>query len=143
MKSQIESILKNLIDSTRNGSLQWKENDPKAKARGYKRKMVAKGSDDTVFHTTIEYRLIGENWQLQDNGFFIENPDLPDGCYLISKYQNPMVCELRDCVISHFCKDLNPTIETIEDLLEGISKGISISTFRENKLNDLGIQDIA
>lgn len=139
MKSQIESILKNLIDSTKNGSLQWTEHDPNSKARGYKRKMVSRGSDDTVFHTTIEYRLVGESWQLQDNGFFIENPDLPDGCYLISKYQNPMVCELRDCVISHFCKDLNPTIETIEELLEGISKGISISTFRENKLNDLGI----
>ena len=140
MKAQIESILKNLIGSTKNGSLQWKEHDPNSKSRGYKRKMVAKGSDDTIFHTCIEYRLVGETWQLQENGFFIENPDLPDGCYLISKYINPMVNELRDCVISHFCKDLNPTIETIEELLEGISKGISISTFRENKLNDLGIE---
>ena len=139
MKSQIESILKNLIESTKNGSLQWKEHDPNSKARGYKRKMVAKGSDETVFHTSIEYRLVGENWQLQENCLFIDNPDLPEGCYLISNYMNPMVNELRDCVMSHFCRDLNPTIETIEELLEGISKGISISTFRENKLNDLGI----
>lgn len=139
MKSQIESILKNLIDSTKNGSLQWKEHDPNSKARGYKRKMVAKGSDDTVFHTLIEHRLVGEKWVLQCNILFIENSDLPDGMYLISEYNNPDLKSLRDCIIENYCKDMNPTIETVEELLEGISKGISISTFRDNKLKDLGI----
>lgn len=139
MKSQIDSIMRNLIDSTNNGSLAWKEQDPAAKSRGYKRKMFSKGADDTSFSMLIEYRLSGERWTLQSNYLFLENPDLPDGMYLISNHANPRVDELRDLIIEHFCKDLNPTIETVEALLEGISKGISISTLRDNKLKDLGI----
>lgn len=139
MKTQIESIIINLIDATEEGNLTWTESSWNASTRDYKRRMVAQGEDGTIFHTTIEFRLAGDSWKIQDNGVFIENPDLPDGTYLISKYQTDLVVLLRNLIMSRFCPDLNPTVETVEKLLEGISKGICKSTHRGNKLKDLGI----
>lgn len=139
MKTQIESILKNLIDATQEGNLTWAESWLNASSRDYKRRMVAQGEDGTIFHTTIEFRLTGDCWKIQDNGVFVENPALPDGAYLISQYQSDLVVLLRNLIMSRFCPDMNPTVETVEELLEGISRGICKSTHRGNKLKDLGI----
>jgi len=139
MKEQLNDIVNTLISATKNGSLVWTENNPNLKTRTYKRKMVTKGSDGTAFEMNIEYTLSDDKWRLEENSVWIENATLPTGRYSISSYKYKEVLLLRDLIIEKFCGDLDPKIEVVEDILTDICKGISISTLRDNKLNDLGI----
>lgn len=36
-----------------------------------------------------------------------------------------------------YCQDMKPSEKIVEDALEGIAKGISLSTYRDNKLNKI------
>jgi len=139
MKEQLNDIVSTLISATENGSLVWKEDNPNTKTRTYKRKMETKGSDGTIFEMNIEYTLSDDKWRLEENSLWIANTTLPTGRYNISTYKNKNVLVLRDLIIEKFCSDLDPKIEVVEDILSDICKGISISTLRDNKLNDLGI----
>jgi hypothetical protein len=139
MKEQLKEIVDTLITSTENGSLFWKESDPNSKTRAYKRKMEANGSDGTVFTMNIEYMLSDGSWKFEENGIWIKNDILPEGNYNISAYKYKELLILRDLIKEKFCSDLNPKIKDVEDILSDICKGISISTLRDNKLNQLGL----
>ena len=139
MKEQLNEIVETLISATKNGSISWNEKEPNSKTRGYKRRMVANGSDNSSFEINIEYTLTDDKWRLEENSMWVVNPILPDGRHMISTYANKNITILRDLIIEEFCKDLNPSIKVVEDILTDICKNISISTLRDNKLKDLGI----
>ncbi len=139
LKDRIIEIVKNLTLVTNSGILQWVEEDPNSKSRGYKRKMKSIGEDGTNYEMEIKFSLRGENWEIdEDPGLWVRNESLPDGIFLISNYK----CEnetkkLRDSIINNFCKDMNPTIEDVENALSNIAKGINISEFRDGRLNKI------
>ena len=139
MKEQLNEIVETLISATKNGNISWCEKEPNSKTRGYKRRMIANGSDNSSFEINIEYTLTDDKWRLEDNSMWVVNPILPDGRHMISTYTNKNITILRDLIIEEFCKDLNPSIKVVEDILSDICKGISVSTLRDNKLNQLGI----
>ena len=139
MKEQVIEIIDTLIGATSNGTILWKERDPNSNSRKYKRVMFANGSDGTKFEMNIEYVLSGDIWNLEENGIWIENSNLPEGRYNIGAYKYKEVLLLRDLIMEKFCTDMDPKIKDVEDALSDICKGISISTFRDNKLKDLGI----
>ena len=139
MKEQLNEIVETLISATKNGSISWNEKEPNSKTRGYKRRMFANGSDNSSFEINIEYTLTDDKWRLEENSMWVVNPILPDGRHMISTYANKNITILRDLIIKEFCKDLNPSIKVVEDILTDICKNISISTLRDNKLKDLGI----
>lgn len=139
LKDRIIEIVKNLTQVTSSGILEWVEDDPKSKSRSYKRKMKSVGEDGTKYEMEIKFLLQGEKWEIeQDPGLWVKNESLPNGIFLISNYK----CEdetkkLRDSIINNFCKDMNPTIEDVENALGNIAKGINITEFRDGRLNKI------
>ena len=138
LKDRIIEIVKTLDHLTETGILKWVEDNPNSKTRYYRRKMIALGDDETMYEIEIKFSLTGEDWKLDDEGLWLRNVLLPNGVFYISDYKSDgAVIKLRDTILSKCCSDMNPSIEDVEDLLSKISKGISISEFREGKLKKI------
>jgi len=135
MKNKINEIIKTLVDATSGGQLVWNETDKSSSKRGHYRNMFAEGEDGTKFEITIEYKLTGDRWEIdQSPSMVIRNKDLPGGSYFVygGTYD---VRSVRDVVKAKYCTDMNPLIEDVVNKLDDISKGISISALRDSKLN--------
>jgi hypothetical protein len=48
-----------------------------------------------------------------------------------------IISEFRKVIMDKYCQDMKPSEKVVEDALDGIAKGISISTYRDNKLNKI------
>ena len=68
---------------------------------------------------------------------WIRNKTLPNGHMYITTWTCNSVIKIRDLVKEKYCSDMNPLIEDVEDILFDIEKGISLSTYRDNKLNKI------
>lgn len=139
LKDKIIQIVKNLTEVTNNNLLVWSETDPFSKSRKHRREMFAIGEDETHYKMEINFILKDDKWLLQDEpSLWVKNKLLPDGLFYITHYKCEGETEnLRRSIIEKYCQDMNPTIEDVEDVLEQISKGISISEYRKNRLNKI------
>ncbi len=137
-------IIELLIQSTKSNNLIWKEIDSTFSIgdsrRNYMRQMTAIGEDGTKYELEIKYTVVGDVFKIEQSpSLWIRNNNLPNGMYMISinNTDNDILVYLRDLVKDTYCKDLNPTSQIIEDTLDIISKGISTSEYRENKINKI------
>jgi hypothetical protein len=136
MKTKVNALIENLILSTNNDQLAWKETGPASK-RSWHREFIAIGEDGTEYETEIKFLMIGENWQLDTSPhIWVKNGKLPNGRLLLTG-ASYNVQDFRKTIMDKYCADMNPTTKIVEDILEDITKGVSTSTFRDSRINNL------
>ena len=136
-----KQIIDTLIDVTKSGDLVWVETDPASTKRSHQRHMYSFGEDGSKYEIEIKFTLFNSDFILEKTpSLWIKNKDLPGGCYYIyggSVDITNDLTSLRDVIKEIYCKDMSPKIEDVEDQLEKICKGISISHYRENKISKI------
>ena len=133
IKEKLEEVIDNLILNTKLETLIWNEGD--VKDRRYERTLLANGEDGTEFEIAVKYTLVSNKWKIDESKYiWIRNKKLPNGHYYGS---DDKVTRLKDILIEKYCQDLNPKESDISDALDEISKGISLSTYRDNKINKI------
>lgn len=139
LKDKIIEIVKTLSYLTDNKIINWTEEDPNSSYRNYKRKMLAEGEDGTKYEMEVKFLLKNDNWVIDDDSsLWVKNKLLPDSMMLITSFRSDgETLKLRDSILQNFCTDMKPSIEIVEDILTDIAKGISITEFREGRLNKI------
>lgn len=136
-----KQIIDTLIDVTKSGDLVWVETDPASTKRSHQRSMYSFGEDGTKYEIDVKFTLFNSDFTLEKTpSLWIKNNNLPGGCYYMyggSVDITNDLTSLRNIVKENYCKDMSPKIEDVEDQLEKICKGISISHYRENKINKI------
>lgn len=140
INDKIIMIVENLIQSTKNGELDWTDKGNLDK-RSYHREYYAIAEDGTKYESEVKYTLSNGTWVLESSpSIWVRSEKLPNGCFYIYGGQNEIkeiVSEFRKVMMDKYCKDMKPSEKVVEDALEGIAKGISISTYRDNKINKI------
>ena len=133
-------IIENLTLSTKNGELDWIDKGSPDK-RNYHREYFVVAEDGTKYETEVKYTLSNGVWQLESvPSIFVRNEKLPNGFYYIyggNADVRDIIVEFRKVIMDKYCQDMKPSEKVVEDALEGIAKGISLSTYRDNKLNKI------
>ena len=134
-------IVENLIQSTKNGELDWIDRSNPDK-RSYQREYYAIAEDGTKYESEVKYTLSNSgNWVLESSpSIWVRSEKLPNGVFYIYGGQNELkeiISEFRKVMMDKYCQDMKPSEKVVEDALDGIAKGISISTYRDNKLNKI------
>lgn len=136
-----KQIIDTLTEVTKSGELVWIENDPASDKRKHQRDMYALGEDGTKYETQVRFHIVSSAFVLESTpSLWLKNKDLPGGTYYIyggSVDISSNLVSLRDAIKERYCSDMNPMIQDLEDQLEQICKGISISTYRDNKINKI------
>ncbi len=136
VKDKISLVIETLISATESGNLSWNE-DNSSYDRRYKRKMIAIGEDTSLYELEIEYKLNNEKFMLdKDPSLWIRNPKLPNGMFYVYGGNHDLT-KLRDMIMVKFLPDFQPTLGDLEDTLGEIAKGISVSEFRDSKINKI------
>lgn len=137
LDSKNKQIIDTLTEVTKTNNLVWFEIDPTSDKRKHLRQMYAFGEDGTKYETDIRYHIVNSTFVLESNpSLWIKNKDLPGGIYYIHCGTSD-IAPLRDIIKEKYCKDMNPVIQDLEEQLEQICKGISISTYRDNKISKI------
>ena len=134
-------IVENLIQSTKNGELEWIDNGSVDK-RSYQREYYSIAEDGTKYEAEVKYTLSNSGtWVLESApSIWVRSEKLPNGVFYIYGGQSELkevISEFRKLIMDKYCKDMKPSEKVVEDALDGIAKGISISTYRDNKLNKI------
>ena len=139
INDKVIMIVENLIQSTKNAELEWIDKGSVDK-RSYHREYYAIAEDGTRYETDVRYTLNGV-WKLEsDPSIWVKNEKLPNGSYYIYGSQSDvkyMLGEFRKVIMDKYCQDMKPSEKIVEDALDSIAKGISLSTYRDNKLNKI------
>jgi hypothetical protein len=144
INDKVIMIVENLIQSTKNGELDWTDKGNPDK-RSYHREYSAVAEDGTKYESEVKYTLSNSGtWVLESSpSIWVRNEKLPNGVYYIYGGNNDVkdiIVEFRKVIMDKYCKDMKPSEKIVEDALENIAKGISLSTYRDNKINKvLGI----
>lgn len=141
INDKVKMIIENLILSTENGGLNWIDKSSPDK-KDYHREYYAIAEDGTKYETEVKYTLSnGGTWKLEsDPSVWLKNEKLPNGSYYIWGGNNDIVDIInvfRNVIIDKYCQDMKPSEKIVEDALDNIAKGISLSTHRDNKLNKI------
>lgn len=141
INDKVKMIIENLTLSTKNGELDWIDKSSPDK-RNFHREYYAIAEDGTKYETEVKYTLSnGVVWKLESTpSIWLRNEKLPNGTYYIYGGNDDVkdsIVEFRKIIIDKYCKDMKPSEKIVEDALENIAKGISISTYRDNKLNKI------
>jgi hypothetical protein len=141
INDKIKMIIENLTLSTKNGELDWLDKGSPDK-RNYHREYYAIAEDGTRYETEVKYTLGNSGvWQLESApSIWLRNEKLPNGAYYIyggNADVRDIIAEFRKVIMDKYCKDMKPSEKIVEDALENIAKGISLSTYRDNKLNKI------
>jgi hypothetical protein len=141
INDKIKMIIENLTLSTKNGELDWTDKGSPDK-RNYHREYYAIAEDGTRYETEVKYTLGNSGvWQLESApSIWLRNEKLPNGAYYIyggNTDVKDIIAEFRKVIMNKYCKDMKPSEKIVEDALENIAKGISLSTYRDNKLNKI------
>lgn len=140
INDKVIMIVENLIQSTKNGELDWVDKGNPDK-RSYQREYSAIAEDGTRYETEVKYTLNNSNWILESSpSIWVRSEKLPNGVFYIYGGQSGLkevVSEFRKVIMNKYCQDMKPSEKVVEDALEGIAKGISLSTYRDNKLNKI------
>jgi hypothetical protein len=141
INDKVIMIVENLIQSTKNGELDWTDKGNPDK-RSYHREYSAVAEDGTKYESEVKYTLSNSgNWVLESSpSIWVRSEKLPNGVFYIYGGQNELkeiISEFRKVMMDKYCQDMKPSEKVVEDALDGIAKGISISTYRDNKLNKI------
>ena len=141
INDKVKMIIENLKLSTENGELDWIDKGPVDK-RNYHREYSAVAEDGTKYETEVKYTLSNSGtWVLESSpSIQVRSEKLPNGVFYIYGGQNELkeiISEFRKVMMDKYCQDMKPSEKVVEDALDGIAKGISISTYRDNKLNKI------
>lgn len=138
ISDRLDSIMNTLCDVTNSDTLVWIETSKVSKDRTYKRTLTSLGEDNTEYEIEVKYSLTADKWELEKSpSLWIRNKTLPNGHMYVTTHDCKSVLKIRDSVKEKYCSDMNPSIEDVEDILLDIEKGISLSTYRDNKLNEI------
>ena len=101
--------------------------------------MYSIGEDETRYELPIQFSLQDGIWKLETYpSLWIRNEFLPDGrFYAYGGEYNVNLLELRILVKNKYCFDMNPSADDLESTLDNIAKGISVTEYRESKLNKI------
>jgi hypothetical protein len=141
INDKVKMIIENLTISTKNAELDWIDKGSPDKIN-FHREYYAVAEDGTKYETEVKYILNnGGNWVLESTpSIWIKSEKLPNGSYYIyggNSDVKDIIVEFRKVIMDKYCKDMKPSEKIVEDALEGIAKGISISTYRDNKINKI------
>lgn len=140
INDKVIMIVENLIQSTENDSLDWIDTG-KLEKRNFHREYHAIAEDGTKYETEVKYILSNGNWVLESApSIWIKSDKLPNGSFYIYGGQTELkeiISEFRRSMMNKYCKDMKPSEKIVEDALDGIAKGISLSTYRDTKLNKI------
>ena len=140
INDKVKMIIENLTLSTKNGELDWIDKGSPDK-RNYHREYFVVAEDGTKYETEVKYTLSNGVWQLESvPSIFVRNEKLPNGFYYIyggNADVRDIIVEFRKVIMDKYCQDMKPSEKVVEDALEGIAKGISLSTYRDNKLKKI------
>ena len=140
INDKVIMIVENLIQSTQNGSLDWIDRSNVDK-RNYHREYYVIAEDGTKYETEVKYLLSNGSWVLEsDSSIWVRSEKLPNGVFYIyggQKEIKEIVSEFRKLIMNKYCQDMKPSEKIVEDALDGIAKGISLSTYRDTKLNKI------
>ena len=131
IQDKILQIIENLEEMTTSNQLVW-TSIPKS---NQERLLNTTGEDGTRYELEVRFNLVDDEWKLESNpSLWLRNPNLPNGMLYVygGKYD---LTNLRKVVMDRFCTDMSPSTKEIEDVLDSINKGISVSVYRNNKLN--------
>lgn len=131
IQDKILQIIENLEEMTTSSQLSWTS----IIKNSQERLLNTTGEDGTRYELEVRFNLVDDEWKLESNpSLWLRNPNLPNGMLYVygSKYD---LNNLRKVVMDRFCSDMNPSTKEVEDVLDSINKGISISVYRNNKLN--------
>ena len=141
INDKVIMIVENLIQSTKNGELDWTDKGNPDK-RSYHREYSAVAEDGTRYESEVKYTLSNSGtWVLESSpSIWVRSEKLPNGVFYIYGGQSELkeiISEFRKVIMDKYCQDMKPSEKVVEDALDGIAKGISISTYRDNKLNKI------
>ena len=141
INDKVIMIVENLIQSTKNGELDWIDKGNPDK-RSYQREYSSVAEDGTRYETEVKYTLSNSGtWVLESSpSIWIKSDKLPNGSFYIYGGHTELkeiISEFRKVIMDKYCQDMKPSEKVVEDALDGIAKGISISTYRDNKLNKI------
>jgi len=141
INDKVIMIVENLIQSTKNAELEWIDKGSVDK-RSYHREYYAIAEDGTKYEAEVKYTLSNSGtWVLESApSIWVRSEKLPNGVFYIYGGQNELkeiISEFRKVMMDKYCQDMKPSEKVVEDALDGIAKGISISTYRDNKLNKI------
>jgi hypothetical protein len=131
IQDKILQIIENLEEMTISNQLVW-TSIPKS---NQERLLSATGEDGSKYELEVIFRLDSDEWKLESSpSLWLRNPNLPNGVFYVygGKYD---LTNLRKVVMDKFCSDMSPSTKEVEDVLDSINKGISVSVYRNNKLN--------
>jgi hypothetical protein len=141
INDKVIMIVENLIQSTKNGELDWIDRSNPDK-RSYQREYYAIAEDGTKYESEVKYTLSNSGtWVLESSpSIWVRSEKLPNGNFYIYGGQSELkeiIYEFRKVIMDKYCQDMKPSEKVVEDALDGIAKGISISTYRDNKINKI------
>ena len=140
INDKVIMIVENLTQSTKNGDLNWIDTG-KLEKRNFHREYYVIAEDGTRYETEVKYVLSNGNWSLESApSVWVKSEKLPNGSFYIYGGQSDLkeiISEFRKVIMDKYCQDMKPSEKVVEDALEGIAKGISLSTHRDNKLNKI------
>lgn len=131
IQDKILQIIENLEEMTISNQLSWTS----IIKNSQERLLNTTGEDGTRYELEVRFNLVDDEWKLESNpSLWLRNPNLPNGMLYVygSKYD---LNNLRKVVMDKFCSDMSPSTKEVEDVLDSINKGISVSVYRNNKLN--------
>ena len=131
IQDKILQIIENLEEMTTSSQLSWTS----IIKNSQERLLNTTGEDGTRYELEVRFNLVDDEWKLESNpSLWLRNPNLPNGMLYVygSKYD---LNNLRKVVMDKFCSDMSPSTKEVEDVLDSINKGISVSVYRNNKLN--------
>lgn len=137
MKESIELMISNLIDATKSGDITQIDISDTNKLK-YERKLESYSEDKlTKFSLEIRYRLSDNTWKIEEPSLWVYNTNLPSGSHYVYGNNYKGNKELRDLIKYLYCNDLNPSVNDVSNVFEDISKNISITTLRDNKIKKI------
>lgn len=139
MSDKIVKIIDSLYQLTDKGVLTWTEDDPTSKKRYFERTYTTSGEDNTIYRIDIKFALSSEKWKLDSSpSIWIINSNLPNGMYYVLENNNKYgLTNLRNLIMSLYCKDMNPSIKDIEDIFDDMYNSINVSAIRDSKINSI------
>lgn len=138
IKDKVKSIIETLIKSTESDNLKWIEIGNVDK-RDFHREFESIGEDGTKYETEVKFIMSSKDgtWKLESNpSFWIKSSKLPNGSFYVYGGEYDVI-GLRKILIDKYCADMKPSEKIVEDALDSISKGISVSEYRDSKLNKI------
>ena len=132
MKEHFEDIIKSLTQATISGSLEW----VCEKYGTSSMKIITNGDDGTLFSLFVSWSFKENGWEKNDYNLEVKNKNYSLNISLYS-FNYPDVEKLGNLLYNKYCPDFKFSKSESEDTINNIKRGISISSFRDSKINKI------